>query len=86
MAPSRLESHPGALRWLQEQQFDRPALQIVLQEMVEAARLAKDAGRAARARNRAVSAGLVARPDRQCAARLARRRPDRRGHVRQRRR
>ena len=30
------------LRWLQEQQFDHPAHQIVLQEMVEAVRLAKE--------------------------------------------
>jgi transposase len=30
------------LRWLQEQQFDHPAQQIVLQEMVEAVRLAKE--------------------------------------------
>jgi transposase len=29
------------LRWLQEQQFAHPAHQIVLQEMVEAVRLAK---------------------------------------------
>jgi transposase len=30
------------LRWLQEQQFDHPAHQIVLQEMVEAVRLSKE--------------------------------------------
>jgi transposase len=30
------------LRWLQEQQFDHPEHQIVLQEMVEAVRLAKE--------------------------------------------
>ena len=30
------------LRWLQEQQFDHPAHQIVLQEMVEAVHLAKE--------------------------------------------
>jgi transposase len=30
------------LRWLQEQQFDHPAHQIVLQEMLEAVRLAKE--------------------------------------------
>ena len=30
------------LRWLQEQQFDHPAHQIVLQEMVEAVRLARE--------------------------------------------
>jgi transposase len=32
------------LRWLQEQQFDHPAHQIVLQEMVEAVRLSKETG------------------------------------------
>ncbi|SPP98077.1 protein of unknown function [Bradyrhizobium vignae] len=30
------------LRWLQEQQFDHPAHQIALQEMVEAVRIAKE--------------------------------------------
>lgn len=30
------------LRWLQEQQFDHPAHQIALQEMVEAVRVARD--------------------------------------------
>jgi hypothetical protein len=30
------------LRWLQEQQFDHPEHQIILQEMVEAVRLAKE--------------------------------------------
>jgi hypothetical protein len=30
------------LRWLQEQQFDRSAHQIALQEMVEAVRLSKE--------------------------------------------
>ena len=42
------------------------------------------AGRAVGAHDRGVSAGLVAGPDRRCTTGLARRRPDRRGHLRER--
>ena len=51
------------LRWLQEQQFDHPAHQIVLQEMVEAVRLSKERVRSAGADDRRVCAELVAGSD-----------------------
>src|SRR5215208_4853933 len=72
------------LRWLQEQRFEHPAHQIVLQEAVEAVRLAKERVERLERTIEEFVAGLVARPGRPRPAGPARRRPDRRRHLRDR--